>query len=183
MIQKQNTQKPKRWLKVSVSAFILLLFLPNIGISLYSNYQISKVRKEMKTKLKQGAPAALLQTMTFSKDQFKHLYWTKANKEYKIKGKLYDVVFKKIIQNKIEVICISDTNEDILFVKLDKLVKNEAIKKGILLKINPLVFTCEMFMDNIGVPKNIIAYRADFFHFHQHQTVGINSQDLRPPTI
>lgn len=92
-----------------------------VGYFELSHYQI---KKEIKTLLKKGVPKDSLTTFKFSDHQIAKLNWLKKN-EFKLKGRLYDVVYKMKDENGFSILnCISDTQEEVLFAKLGQTVAN-----------------------------------------------------------
>jgi len=102
---------------------LLLLFLWQIGGYLIEfQFESSRIRKELKKLTKEAVPLDQLVNFVFSTKEIQSLTWTKKN-EFKYRGHFYDVVWRKKLENgKIEVQCVSDDQETVLFEKLDQYV-------------------------------------------------------------
>ncbi len=95
-----------------------------IGFVGYFEISHYKIKKEIKSLLKKGVPKDSLTTFKFSDHQMAKLNWLKKN-EFKLKGRLYDVVYNIKDENGFSILsCISDTQEEVLFAKLGQTVAN-----------------------------------------------------------
>ncbi len=169
---------------IVASLFILFLFLPSLGVSLISTYQIKQVRSEMKTKLKKGAPKELIQQISLSKKELAELIWIRPTKEFRLNGKLYDVIEQ--VKNKkrgVIITCISDTNEDILFVHLDDVVNKEAKKQGITVKLSQLIFPIQAIDETSVIVAELHENHTAIFNYLPPSCDRVIFSLLKPPTV
>ena len=112
----------KRALIFSLLAFTIWNY---IGFYGYFHLEQSKVRKELKKKLKLSYSKEELKVFLFQPSDLKKLKWHKAN-EFEWNGGLYDIVYSDTLSNhQIQFQCISDKQETVLFAKLNMLVSND----------------------------------------------------------
>lgn len=113
-------------------SYILVLFMTwqIIGFVGYFEFSYYLLKKDIKKLLKEGVPEDELVYFEFSKKEMNNLIWIKKN-EFKLNGNMYDVVRTKPTKDKFILECVSDTQETILFAKLDQTIsKNLGNKKG-----------------------------------------------------
>lgn len=105
-------------------AFFLLLILSNTFVFVgYFEYSQAKIKKQLKTHLKQGVNREALTDFEFSPSEIAALTWIK-KKEFKIGSNYYDIVWKKTLPNgKILLSCINDTQETQLFKHLTEKIQ------------------------------------------------------------
>lgn len=107
-------------LRKAFSVILLILFSYNlIGYYLIFKLQHFQVRKEIKHKIKQSVPAEDLVIIKIFEFESHRLYWTKAEKEFKFQGQMYDVVKKEYGDNFTTFFCIHDFKDSHLFAQLD----------------------------------------------------------------
>ncbi len=106
-----------------ISFGLLFLFLWQIGGYLIEfQCETSRIRKEIKKLTKEAVPRNQLVHFRFSQEEINALTWVKIH-EFRLKGHFYDVVWRKKLENgKIELQCVSDDQETVLFEKLDQYV-------------------------------------------------------------
>lgn len=107
---------------VSFSLLILLTF-QIIGFVGYFELAHYKLKKEIKSQLKEGVPKDKLVIFDFNSNQLKQLVWLKKN-EFDLNGNLYDVVRKSNSNGITHLECISDKQEKVLFAKLNQNVSS-----------------------------------------------------------
>ena len=106
---------------VSYSLFFLVAW-QIIGFVAYFEFSHYHLKKEIKLVLKQGVPRNKLVIFEFDKNQLEELIWLKKN-EFKYQGNLFDVVRShETAEGKTYMECISDTQETLLFKKLEQTV-------------------------------------------------------------
>lgn len=117
-------------LKRIISIVLLLLFIYGT-VGYFVAFQVERytVRQEIKHRIKQGVPTEEL-TIISDDATNSRLNWVKPNKEFRINGKMYDVVSKRVEGNTVYYSCINDTQEDKLFENLDKQVDNALNDSG-----------------------------------------------------
>ena len=113
-------------MRVILSIFITLIVLIRLfgGGALYQ-YEAYQIRHEIKQKIKKGIPKEELHRFELSQEEFENLYWEKKDKEFRINGEFYDVVYKQLTENTIIIHAVSDEEESTLFAQLGNLAKVE----------------------------------------------------------
>ena len=111
--------------------FILLtlVFLFEIGgsVFIFKSKQYF-IRKEIKTRIKNGVPENELHTFVFSLKQLESLEW-KHSREFRYGGMMYDIVRREVRDDGKHVLhCVSDKDEARLFVNLDRLTGRQMSK-------------------------------------------------------
>jgi len=111
-------------LRKSTAILLLILFIYNIfGFYYYFIYKQNSVRSEIKTQIKNNVPQNQLIVLKFTKEQTTKLSFIKKN-EFRLNGKMYDIVKTTIKNNIITYYCINDTQEEKLFENLNEQVSN-----------------------------------------------------------
>ncbi len=117
-------------LRQLISTMLLIL----IFISAASYYPIFKaeqwfIRKEIKKRIKNKVPDTQLHHIEFKTDQLDKIDWTRLNREFRKDGEMFDIVKSDTFPDRIVFYCVNDTEEKILFNRLENLVSEE-IEKG-----------------------------------------------------
>jgi len=100
------------------SVLFLLLVIQLIGFTAYFEVSHYLIRKEVKSIIKQGVPEENRVIFTFTSAQMNALQWVKKN-EFRLGKRMYDVIETKTLANgTTELQCISDIQEERLFVNL-----------------------------------------------------------------
>jgi hypothetical protein len=110
------------------SLLLLIIFLYNLGGYFVAFRALQyQVKKEIKTRLKQGVPDSELELITVSADPDKHpADFHKIDRhEVKYRGSMYDIVRTEHRGDSIYYHCIKDEDETRLFAGLDGHVKRE----------------------------------------------------------
>ncbi len=94
--------------------FTLIAYLPAVKLIQYN------IRKEIKHHIKQSLDESELSLIRINKNT--PLDWKKKDKEFRFKGKMYDIVKKRIENDDILYYCIYDEQESKLFEHLDQYV-------------------------------------------------------------
>ena len=111
-------------LRKSIAILLLILFAYNIfGFYYCFIYKQNKIRSEIKTQIKNNVPQEQLIILTFTKKQVKKLAFQDEN-EFRLNGKMYDIVKTTIKNNIITYFCINDVQEEELFESLNEQVSN-----------------------------------------------------------
>ena len=82
-----------------------------------------QVRQEIKHRIKKGIPETELHKITFAQNE--KIDWVRDGKEFRLKGEMFDVVRKEILNGNTIYHCINDKEEKALFAILDELVKEQ----------------------------------------------------------
>ena len=94
---------------------IFALFFASVGVTLLFFPELQQIRTAMHQKLEEHEKDA---EFIFSKEAFAQLQWTKKDKEFLFKGKMYDVASVKKEGNFVRVYCLFDKEETGLRQKL-----------------------------------------------------------------
>lgn len=170
-------------------AFFLLLILGNTFLFVgYFEFTHAKIKKQLKTYLKQGVNLNELIDFEFSEKELSNLTWIK-KKEFKIGSNYYDIVWKKKLKSgKYLLSCVNDKQETILFQNLTEKVQfamsdfpHEHPLKAIFSLVqqkylpNQLDTDIQFFMFGTLSQK----YYA-IHHFHSSKHIP---EDVKPPTV
>lgn len=102
--------------------FLCLLVCQTMGFSAYFAFEKAKIRKQLKTCLKQGVPKDKLHSFVFSASALEKLHWVK-KKEFKLGERFFDVVWKKKdAKGFFRLQCVDDQQETRLFKNLASFV-------------------------------------------------------------
>lgn len=113
-------------LKKFTSYTLLLLILFGItGVFVVFKIEQIQIKKNIKQQIKMGIPEKKLTTFIFSNSVYKHLNWKEINKEFIIENNLFDVVGIHKMKDSVQVICIDDKSETLLFAQLNDMVKRK----------------------------------------------------------
>lgn len=82
-----------------------------------------RIRKEIKTQIKNKIPISELHTFRF-KNPTSDVIWIRPQIEFRLNGHMYDVVHEKKHKTFTEFKCVNDTEETILFANLDQAVQD-----------------------------------------------------------
>ena len=98
---------------------ILLLGLQSMGVLIW-HVQRGQVRHTIKQRIKAGVPEEERVTFRFSADQLRDLDWEEIDREFRLDGRMFDVVARRDLgKGTIELSCIDDKQETLLFAHLD----------------------------------------------------------------
>ena len=109
-------------------ALIAIVLVPALGTFPAFLRRQAEIRSEIKGMLKSGVPDNELHRITFHKVE--DIHWTRPEKEFSLKGHMYDVVKNLSKNGKIEFLCINDVEEEVLFANLDDLVGHKHKKQS-----------------------------------------------------
>ena len=101
------------------AVFLAAMLWQMIGFLCYFEWQHTLVKKSVKQLLKNSVPENQLITFAFNGFEIQQLTWVKSH-EFKINGRFYDVLQRKIIDGKTYLKCIDDQQETQLFKRLDE---------------------------------------------------------------
>ncbi len=102
-------------MKLTASILIFALFFASVGTTLLFFPELQHIRTTMRQKLEEHEKNT---EFIFTKEAFAHLEWTKKDKEFLFKGKMYDVASVKREGNLVRVFCLFDNEETGLRQKL-----------------------------------------------------------------
>lgn len=90
-----------------------------IGFVAFYEFSYLNVKRSVKQLIKQSVPDNQRINFEFSQVEADDLVWIKSH-EFKLNGRYYDVLEKKMENGKVHFKCIDDRQETILFKKLDQ---------------------------------------------------------------
>lgn len=82
------------------------------------------IREDMEQKVKENLDESELTVLTLTEQEFKHLHWTRAQKELKYHGDMFDVVRIQSSNHKKLIYCLSDSREKHLLAQYKTHQKN-----------------------------------------------------------
>lgn len=113
--------------KIFYIVLILTLLLEVGGCIFIFKIKQYSIRKEIKTKIKEGVPQQELVIFRFSEEQLAKLEW-KHSREFRFRDMMYDIV-RRSVENDIHILyCVSDEQENRLFVRLDEMTHRSLSK-------------------------------------------------------
>ncbi|MCC7301516.1 MAG: hypothetical protein IT233_02640 [Bacteroidia bacterium] len=108
--------------------WLLVLLTGLFGVMPYFFFKQSQIRSAVKHKLKSHVPETELHALRFNTNA--HILWVREGKEFKLNGLFYDVVKTETDGKTIIYYCVNDTEEKILFEKLELLCQQQARQNG-----------------------------------------------------
>ncbi|CAN5239674.1 hypothetical protein BH09BAC1_BH09BAC1_03590 [soil metagenome] len=115
-----------RGTKMLCILLLLVLLFNTLGFYPVFKMHQYRVRREIKHQIKQGIPKEDLHPFALHISDVKALDWEGGErKEFRHEGLMYDVVHEEIKGDSIYLLCVNDTEEDILFAQLDELVNQQ----------------------------------------------------------
>lgn len=122
-----NLQK-NLYLKRAVPILLIIVLLYNtIGYMVVFKGLQYTVKKEIKRRIKRSVPESELFLIKITENDINNhkngFRFIKAGKEFTLNGKMYDIVYKNIINDTIYYKCINDFQEEKLFACLDQQIK------------------------------------------------------------
>jgi hypothetical protein len=104
-----------------ISFILLVIFLFNVGgYYLWFSVKQNNVQKEIRNEIRKGLKESELTLIIVNINNQEGICWVKAGKEFRYKGDFYDVVKKKIKNQKLCYYCINDKKEQILISNFNK---------------------------------------------------------------
>lgn len=91
---------------------------------LYFEFKIEQahIRKAIKKQIKAGIPEEELHHFHLSLEEYKKLEWIRPDIEFHLSSYLFDVVKKENYNDSIDLLCVNDREEALLFARLDDLI-------------------------------------------------------------
>ncbi|MBM3186996.1 MAG: hypothetical protein FJZ67_11910, partial [Bacteroidetes bacterium] len=99
--------------------FLIVFFWQLAGFFVYFEIERYHVRKDIKLAIKQSLPQNEFKQFNFTEIEFQHLTWINDH-EFKMNGRMYDVVKKYKNDAGYSISCIDDIQETRLFAQLDE---------------------------------------------------------------
>ena len=99
--------------------FLIVFIWQLVGFFIYFEIERYHVRKDIKRAIKHSLPQNQYKQFNFTNKEFKDLTWINDH-EFKMNGRLYDVVKKNKSNVGFSVYCIDDIQETVLFAQLDE---------------------------------------------------------------
>jgi len=134
--------------KLTASILIFALFFASVGTTLLFFPELQHIRTAMRQKLEEHEKNT---EFIFTKEAFARLEWTKKDKEFLFKGKMYDVASVKREGNLVRVFCLFDNEETGLRQKLKAFFsltpdKNNSLRQVVkVLSQKYFVYVCSLF--------------------------------------
>ena len=127
-----------------------------------------------------GIPEKKLTTFIFSNAVYKHLNWKEVNKEFIIEKNLFDVVRIHEMKDSVQVICIDDESETLLFAQLNDTVKRKLEQESNLPE-SPINKAIKL-LKSVYISK-IIHFQFDICFFRIHTKNIETNLSYKSPTI
>lgn len=114
-------------------AILLLAFFlfPLVGHMVFFKVRRGQLRHELKEKLEHSVPRGALTFIKIHRDWLTqppaHFQWTEKN-EFRLDGKMYDIVYRESSGDTIRLHCLADEAETLLFTHLDHWVETQNSK-------------------------------------------------------
>jgi hypothetical protein len=103
-----------------ISFLFLIIFIWQLaGFFIYFEIERFHVRKDIKRAIKHSLHQNQYKQFNFTNQEFRDLTWINEH-EFKMNGRLYDVVKKNKLNIGFSVYCIDDIQETLLFAQLDE---------------------------------------------------------------
>ncbi len=158
-----------------------------IGFFVYFKWEQFLVRKEIKKEIKQNLPQNEFQSFHFTFKEFKDLTWINDH-EFKMNGRMYDVVKKKKNDLGYSVSCIDDIQETVLFAKLDEATASNMSNQP---EKSPFKSCMKIFKTNFIVndyqndsfEEILFVSKKEFFHYNFLYAQFKIAAQLQPPQI
>jgi len=156
-----------------------------IGFVAFYEFSYLNIKRSIKQLLKQSVPDNQRINFEFSSEEADNLVWIKSH-EFKLNGRYYDVLDRKIVKGKVHFKCIDDQQETILFKKLDESTalnlwggnENSPIKRMFQLLQTPALLDSPLELE---ISKVFIEMKKSHFDFKSSLTYSDKDRILRPP--
>ena len=158
-----------------------------VGFHVFFQVERFHIRKEIKKAIKHNLPDKSFKEFNFTFKEFNDLAWINAH-EFKMNGRMYDVVKKKKTDDSYTVSCIDDIQETVLFAKLDEEttsnMHNQPEKSPFksFLKIFKTSFMVADYQSDL-FEGNPFASKKEFFHYSLLPAQYKIESQLQPPQI
>lgn len=103
--------------------FLIVFIWQLAGFFIYFEIERYHVRKDIKRAIKHSLPQNQYKQFNFTNEEFKELTWINDH-EFKMNGRMYDVVKKNKSKIGFYVLSIDDVQETVLFAQLDQATAN-----------------------------------------------------------
>ena len=87
--------------------------------------QLYRIRREIKHQIKAGIPESELHVLNLTRDEYEHLEWERPDIEFRMGNDMFDIVRSRIIGRTIQLQCVNDEEEAVLFARLDELTRKK----------------------------------------------------------
>lgn len=84
-----------------------------------------RIRREMKHQIKAGIPEDELHEFNFSIKDYEQLDWVRPDVEFRIGNEMFDIVRSMTRGDSIQLNCVNDKEEAVLFTQLDELIQKK----------------------------------------------------------
>lgn len=156
------------------------------GFTVFFNFEKSRIKKEIKTKLKADIPENELKIFIFSPQEYKNLNFLKEEKEFIYQNRFFDIMKKNRMKDgKIKLICIDDKQESELHRKLAILMgeKLGGKKTHLPLKTVFSILQLPFIAENNCLHLSFQSFSIEIKHFFASQNLylSLNKQIQSPP--
>ncbi len=152
-------------LKRILSLLLLFAIICNMtGYYIVFKAEQSRIRRSIKTQIKKGVPENELHYFSLSQDEYDNLHWERTDKEFRSVNTMYDIVRIEKTSDSIHLYCINDSEETVLFAKLDDLIKKKMERESG--KANSPVSKVIKAMKTVFIPDAFIDYAISMESIH-----------------
>ena len=167
-------------MRKTISIFLILVLLTNLG-GCYILFLIQQfnLKEQVEKELKKGISIDKLAEIVIPLNEFRKICWIEQNKEFKLNGKMYDVVKIKEENRKIHLFCFDDKKERQL---VEKYIKTHNSKKDFDRKLKrPLINV--FFLHQYTPLNSLIATYVVFGFLENYKSLLFNKLDIPPKSF
>lgn len=105
---------------------MLIVVIYNMtGIFIVFKIEQYHIRKDIKHQIKAGIPKDELHFFSFSQNEYEQLEWIRPDIEFRLGNNMFDIVRVENFQDSIQLYCVNDKEEAILFAQLDEMIRKK----------------------------------------------------------
>jgi hypothetical protein len=164
---------------------MFLFFWQLVGFNVFFQVERFQVRKDIKKAIKHSLPDKSYKEFNFTFKEFNQLAWINDH-EFKMDGRMYDVVKKKKNDIGYSVSCIDDIQETVLFAKLDEATTSNLNNQPEKAPIKSFVksFECNYILTEIIQSNHQLEYEINIIHNFHYEYLYAQfkvSEQIPPP--
>jgi hypothetical protein len=145
----------KRLFAISI---LLAIVLNLTSVFIVFKIQQCRIRREIKHQIKAGIPEGELHEFNLSKKDYEQLDWVRPDIEFRKGNEMFDIVRTETTSDSIQLHCVNDKEEAVLFTQLDELIQKKMEKESSapnspiskVVKILKLVYVTSDFKDSLA---------------------------------